>query len=168
MNWLYMCLCVHVRIFFLVDDYFFCVLLLFHLNGSQQKQNRFKTENVQFFKWMWMQSMDKLQCDEIEWAQSPLSNTFERWKDEATKKEKKHDNSNTWKKNWLNTRWCILSWTCAYFGDNGMSVSTSLPPAWRCADDDLDTESLIIAHFVTTYNSNGRSRIPWILTRLLS
>lgn len=80
------CACAH---FFLVDDYFFCVLLLFHLNGSQQKQNRFKMENVQFFKRMWMQSMDKLQCDEIEWAQSPLSNTFERWKDEATKKQNK-------------------------------------------------------------------------------
>lgn len=65
-----------------------------------------------------------------------------------TNNENHDNNNNKWKKNWLNTSWCISSWTCAYFGDNDMSSSSSVP-FFACCDDDLSTESLIIAHFVT-------------------
>lgn len=152
--------------FFRSPTTFFLRAVIISFEWIKTKKKRFKWKNVQFInecgcnRW--------ISCNKNMERMSIKAHEEMHSKDEMTMQQQQHDNNNnTWKKNWLNTSWCISSWTCAYFGDNDMSASSSAP-FFACFDDDLNTESLIIAHFVTEIQMADRRNSSRSLLQLLS
>lgn len=155
----FLCVC---DVFFLVEDYFLmcCYYFIWMDHNKNKTDSKRKTCNF----------LNECGCNRWISCSATRENGLEAhwvWKDEVTKKQGKkkiiarHERKIDW-----------IQDDAFYLGHVHilaiMACLSLLPPAWRYADDDLDTESLIIAHFVTTYNSNGRLRSPWIPTRLLS